>query len=254
MYPYLFDSNGKTQLATSDGLSDEHGHFLWRNRAEGFSRTVPLHGGNGQIFFVDYETQDRVELRRADGAVSWSMKLPAEDVGMYKSLDGTELPFVITGYRDARKVTVFNLLGGISQVIAMPEWAASVQSIAWPNPGNLLVGAGDWLAVIDPNGREVFKHVIQNTSFAPYHGPDGVVVHFKPNAPPFLVVASHGSSGFARSVILIFDAKGTLVWQRETDRISSLVSVPIAAEGREVLWTGGMDAITEYSLSPSAQH
>ena len=50
-------------------------------------------------------------------------------------------------------------------------------------------------------------------------------------------------------MLLIFDPKGRLVWQEETKKLSSILSVPQADGKGEVLLVGGMDGITEYSLT-----
>ena len=64
---------------------------------------------------------------------------------------------------------------------------------------------------------------------------------------------SHGSSGYARSVLLIFDPKGRLVWQEETKKLRSILAVPQSDGKGEVLLVGGMDGITEYSFNQAQQ-
>ena len=108
------------------------------------------------------------------------------------------------------------------------------------------------MGVLDPDGKEVLMHVIKGTSFRPYHGPEGTAVRFNTYEQPYLAVMSHGSSGYARSVLLIFDPKGRLVWQEETKKLGAILAVPKADGNGEVLLVGGMDGITEYSLAKSA--
>jgi hypothetical protein len=120
--------------------------------------------------------------------------------------------------------------------------------VAWPKQGHLLAGQGSVIAVLDAEGREVLKHTITGTSFNPYHGPEGTAVRFRASEPPYLAVMSHGSSGYARSVLLVFDPRGRLVWQEETDKLRAIIAVPNADQTAEVLLVGGMDGIVEYTL------
>lgn len=53
-----------------------------------------------------------------------------------------------------------------------------------------------------------------------------------------------------RSVLLLFDPKGHLVWQEEVNKLTSLLAVPRVDGSEEVLLTGGMDGVTEYRLPP----
>ena len=114
------------------------------------------------------------------------------------------------------------------------------------------MGAGSWVGVLDPDGKEALRHVIRDTSFNPYHGPDGTAVQFSSSQQPYLAVMSHGSSGYARSVLLIFDPKGRLVWQEETNKLRTILAIPQADGNGEVLVIGGMDGVTEYSLAKAS--
>jgi hypothetical protein len=91
--------------------------------------------------------------------------------------------------------------------------------------------------------------MIEGTSFNPYHGPEGSAVRFDPADEPYLAVMSHGSSGYARSVLLIFDPKGHLVWQEEMNKLRAILAVPQADGKGQVLLVGGMDGVIEYSLA-----
>jgi hypothetical protein len=180
-----------------------------------------------------------------------SVKLPVETVGSYTTPDGVTMPFAITGYRDSRQMRAFDTGGNLAKTISLPDWTANVQAVDWPKPGHLLIGAGNTISVLDSQGKEVLRHVIRDTSFNPYHGPDGTAVHFLSSADPYLAVMSHGSSGYARSVLLLFDPKGKLVWQEETNKLRAILAVP-KPTGHEVLLVGGTDGVVEYSLPPEA--
>lgn len=250
MYPYLVpDGKGSFFVATSDGLSDSHGRLLWATKARGFSRTTPIQASHGGLTFLAYHNNDRIDLHNVDGKVLWSVKLPVETVGVYVTADDVKLPFAITGYRSSRQLQVYDGAGKLAKTIPLPEWASNVQSIAWPKPGHLLVGGGSWIEVIDPDGREVLRHVIQGTSFNPYHGPDGTAVRFRTTDQPYLAVTSHGSSGYARSVLLLFDPRGKLVWQEEVNKLRTIVAAPRSDGKGEVVLVGGVDGVVEYSLA-----
>lgn len=250
MYPYLVpDGKGSLLVATSDGLSDSRGRLLWGTKARGFSRTVPIQAPQNAPTFLAYHNGDRIDLHDIDGKVLWSIKLPVNSVGIYVNADGQEMPSAITGYRSSRQLHVYDTTGKTVRTIPLPEWASNVQAIAWPRPGHLLVGGGSWIGVLDPDGREVLRHVIQGTSFNPYHGPDGTAVRFHATEGPYLAVTSHGSSGYARSVLLVFDPKGRLVWQEEVNKLRSILAVPSSTGSGEVLLLGGMDGVVEYSLA-----
>lgn len=250
MYPSLVpDGKGSFFVATSDGLSDRQGHLLWASKARGFSRTVPINFGKKGVAFVAYHNSDRIDLHEVDGRVRWSVKLPVETVGLYTTADGQNLPFAIAGYGDARRLNVYGSDGQLMRTIPLPGWASNVQSIAWPAPEHLLVGGGSWMGVLDPTGKEIFRHVIQGTSFDPYHGPDGTAVQLRVSEKPYLAVMSHGSSGYARSVLLVFDPDGQLVWQEEVSKLDTLLATPRSGGKGQALLVGGMNGVTEYSLS-----
>lgn len=249
MYPYLvLRDDQEILVATSDGLSDSQGRLLWANQASGFSRTVPIHATNGEVVFADYHVADRIELRKRSGEILWSVKTSVQDVGVYVGPDGIEMPFSICGCGKSPKARVYGIDGKLAKEIPLPEWAGNVQSIAWPSKGNLLVGSGGWIGVLDSDGRELMRHTIQGTSFRPYHGPDGVAVRFEPNEPPYLAVASHGSSGYPRSVLLIFAPNGKLVWQEEVKKFDALLAAPKESGQGEVLLVGGNEGILEFRL------
>jgi hypothetical protein len=249
MYPYLVpDGKGSLLVATSAGLSDNRGRLLWGTKASGFSKTVPIHTSHGVLTFLVCHIHDRIDLHNLDGKVLWSIKLPAATVAVYRDANGQELPSAIAGCCGPRQLHVYDLSGKLAKSIPLPDWASNVQAIAWPSPGHLLIGDGRWVGVQDPDGRAVLSHVIQDTSFNPYHGPDGTAVHFDATKGPYLAVMSHGSSGYARSVLLVFDSQGHLVWQEEMNRLDSILAVPNATGNGEVLLVGGMDGIVEYSI------
>ncbi len=253
MYPYVVpDGKGGVLVATSDGLSDGRGRLLWQTKAKGFSKNVPIQAPPSATTFLAYHQLDRIDLREIDGKVRWSTKLPVETVEVYVDADGRQVPSAITGNGSERRLRLFDAAGNETRTIPLPEWASNVQAIAWPKSGNLLIGAGNWIGVIDPDGREVLRHVIQDTSFNPYHGPDGTAVRFLANERPHLAVISHGSSGYARSVLLVFDPDGRLVWQEEMNKLSSILAIPNAAGAGEVLLVGGMDGIVEYRLGDAS--
>ena len=95
-------------------------------------------------------------------------------------------------------------------------------------------------------GDELFRHTISDTSFSPYHGPDGAAVRFDSSAAPYLAVASHGSSGHARSALLIFGHDGRLVWQEELQKLHSIIAAPDGSGEGDVLLAGGLEGIIEY--------
>ena len=250
MYPYLVpDFKGSFLVATSDGLSDSSGRLLWENKATGFSRVVPVQTSPGNTGFFAYDNSERVDFHNVEGKVLWTAKLPVESVGAYDLTDQQQLPFAIVRKSRTREIQIFSGGGAVEKTIPLPDWASNVQSIDWPTPGHLLVGNGSWFGVLDPSGKEVLRHVIQGTSFNPYHGPDGTAVRFRAAESPYLAVLSHGSSGYARSVLLIFDPTGRLVWQEELNTLRTIVAVPRPDQKGAVLLVGGMDGILEYALA-----
>ena len=148
---------------------------------------------------------------------------------------------------------IYNRERSLNKTIIIPKWAYNIEEVAWPTRGHFLVGIGGMFAVLDKNGNEILNHTVKDTSFNPYHGPNGTAVKFYPDENPYLAVLSHGSSGYDRSVLLIFDPNGKLVWQEELNKLRTLIAVPSADQKREVLLVGGMDGIIEFSLTmPSA--
>lgn len=253
MYPYLAsDGKGSILVSTSDGVSDINGHLIWVWNARGFSRVVPIQASTPEPAFFVYEHVDHVALHNAAGKMLWKNDLPVLDIGLYETPEGEQFPFAVTEDRKSCMLKIFNQEGTLNKNLKLPEWASNVETVAWPRRGHLLVGYGSYLGVLDPNGQEVLKHVIKDTSFNPYHGPNGTAVKFNPTEEPYLAVLSHGSSGYDRSVLLIFDPKGNLVWQEELKKLSTIIAVPKDNGTCESLLVGGIDGIIEFRLANSS--
>ncbi len=250
MYPYLVpDGKGNIFVTSSDGLSARQGNLLWGLKASGFTRLVPIQLPDQTPTFFSYQNSEQIDRHNIDGSVLWSVRLSVSNIGSYVTTENERLPFALTGYGKSRELKVYDLDGKLRNTIAIPEWASQATAIAWPGRGNVLIGTGSWIGILDSQGKEVLRHVIQNTSFNPYHGPDGTAVRFDPTKEPYLAVMSHGSSGYARSVLLVFDPKGSLVWQEELNKLHGLLAVPEAKGDGEVLLVGGHDGVIEYKLN-----
>ena len=253
MYPYLIpDGKGSVLVASSDGVTDQRGHLLWKLNISGFTRLVPIQTSSGIPTFFSYHNSESFDRHDIDGKVIWSVKLPTSDISRYVTPEGERLPAAEIVYNKSKELRLYDLNGKLQKSIKLPAWSSFVEEVAWPRRGHLLVGAGGCVGVLDPDGKEVLMHVIKGTSFRPYHGPEGTAVRFNTYEQPYLAVMSHGSSGYARSVLLIFDPKGRLVWQEETKKLGAILAVPKADGNGEVLLVGGMNGITEYSLAKSA--
>lgn len=249
MYPYLvMDEDGSPLVSTSDGVSNKNGQIKWRWQASGFSRVVPIQSKTQRPFFLSYQNSDFIVFHDTEGKELWRKNIPVSDIGIYVTPKGEQIPFAITGNNKSSKLTTYELDGSQGQSIKIPDWAMDAQAISWPTPGNLLVGTGRHFAVLDHNGNEILSHTVQDTSFNPYHGPEGVSIKFSKEEKPYLAVMCHGSSGYARSVLFIFDPDGNLVWKEELKKLSAIISLPKTEEGNEVLLVGGLEGIIEYKL------
>lgn len=250
MYPYLVpDGKGSVLVASSDGVADYRGHFLWKLNVSGFTRLVPVQTQSGRPTFFSYHNSESIDRHDIDGKVLWSAKIPTSGISTYVTPEGERLPAAEIGYNKSQELKLYDLNGKLQKTIKLPAWGSFEGEVAWPRQGHLLVGAGSCVGVLDPDGKEVLRHVIKDTSFRPYHGPEGTAVRFDKSEQPYLAVMSHGSSGYARSVLLIFDPKGRLVWQEEMKKLRSILTVPQSDGKGEVLLVGGIDGITEYSLN-----
>lgn len=249
MYSYLvMDDDGSPLVSTSDGVSNKNGKIIWRWRASGFSRVVPIQSRTQRPLFLSYQDTDYIVFHDTTGKELWRKNIPVSDIGVYVTPKGEQLPFAITGHKESREITTYEVDGSKKKSIRIPGWAMDVQAISWPTPGNILVGSGRHFAVLDQNGNEILSHTVQDTSFNPYHGPEGTSIKFSREGKPYLAVMCHGSSGYARSVLFIFDPDGNLVWKEEQKKISAIISLPKAKEGNEVLLVGGLEGIFEYKL------
>lgn len=250
MYPYLAkDTDGSPLVSTSDGVSNQHGKIKWRWQASGFSKVVPIQSRTQSPFFLSYQNTDFIVFHDTEGKELWRKNIPVSDIGIYITPKGVQLPFAITGQNKSSKLTTYQLDGSQGQIVKIPDWAMDAQAISWPTPGNLLVGTGHHFAVLDQDGNEILSHTVQDTSFNPYHGPEGTSVQFSKEEKPYLAVMCHGSSGYARSVLFIFDPDGNLVWKEELKKLSAIISLPKAEAGNEVLLVGGLEGIIEYKLT-----
>jgi hypothetical protein len=249
MYPYMVpDGKGSLLVTSSDGLSDSKGHLLWALKISGFTRLIPISRSGQAPAFVSYHPYQSIDRYDSAGKILWSVKLGLSGIGTYNTPEEECLPFALTGNGKSQQIKIFDLTGKLRKAISLPAWASNVQTIAWPKRGNLLVGGGSNIGVLDGEGKEILRHVIKDTSFNPYHGPDGTAVHFDPVQKPYLAIMSHGSSGYSRSVLLIFDPTGHLVWQEELNKLGTMLAVPQKDATGEVLLVGGMDGVIEYSL------
>jgi hypothetical protein len=249
MYPYIVpDGKGDMLVASSDGVSGSDGGIRWLWESKGFSRVVPIYNSNSPQFLT-YQSNGYIVLHDADGNTLWRKEIPVSDIGCFTTTDGDELPFAITGYGLERELTIYHRNGEQKQIIKLPEWSSSVQGIAWPQKGNLLIGYGSHFGVLDQNGKVILEHTIKDTSFNPYHGPEGVAVKLDSNDEPYLAVLSHGSSGYARSVLLIFNPSGELEWQEERKKLRAITVAPREDGAGEVLLVGGMEGVVEYKLN-----
>lgn len=258
MYPHIAaDGKGEFVIASSDGVIDQAGRVLWRYNHLSFSKIVPLRlPGDGGLTYFSAETPSRLERHDAQGRVLWSFNGPFLNVGIFENADGERLPAATMGKGKTSVWQLYDLDGKPLQQVVLPNWANNVSSITWPSSSHLLVGGGSRIGVLDFRGNQVLIHEIQGTSFRPYHGPDGVALRFSPAEKPYLAVLSHGSSGYARSVLLIFDPKGRLVWQEELKKSRAILALPQADGKSDVLLVGGMDGVIEYSLgkTPTPNH
>jgi hypothetical protein len=254
MYPRIAaHGRGGFIVASSDGVVDQAGRILWRFDHSSFSKIVPLRlPGDGELTFFFTETPSQLQRHDAQGKVLWSFKGPVLDVEIFEDTDGQRLPAATVGKGNTSEFWLFSLDGKTIRKILLPKWANNVSSIAWPSRGHILAGGGSWVGVLDSEGKQILLHEIQGTSFRPYHGPDGVPVRFNPTEKPYLAVTSHGSSGYARSVLLIFDPAGRLIWQEEVKTLRAVLTLPRLDGKGEVLLVGGMDGVTEYKLADGA--
>jgi hypothetical protein len=104
------------------------------------------------------------------------------------------------------------------------------------------------VGVVDQNGRELLHHVISNTSFEPVVGHTGTAVHFSRGGEVFLAVIADGGRDQPRSLLLVFNSAGRLVWQEEMNLIRAAIAVTRTTENGEVLLLAGRDGVLEYSL------
>jgi hypothetical protein len=247
------DGGDSFVVASSDGVVDKAGQILWRLDHSSFTKIAALLLPNeGGLTFFSSEIPSQIKRHDARGAVLWTFEGPVSHVEIFEKPDGERLPAATISTGNSSELWVFSLDGKISQKIALPKWANQVTSVAWPSRGNILAGSRSWIGVLDAEGKQVLLHQIEGTSFNPYHGPDGVAVRFDRTAGPYLAVMSHGSSGYARSVLLVFDPQGRLVWQEELNKLRAILAVPRADGRGEVLLVGGMDGVTEYKLDAAS--
>lgn len=251
MYPDVVpDGTGSFLVTSSEGVRNSQGHVVWKLHSQGFARLVPMKisGSNGVTFFATPD-QDRIERQDIKGNTLWTVKLSASNIGPFVSSAGQSFLFAVTSAGERSwMLQLYSPDGHPQKNIILPTWAFEVQDISWPSPGHFLTGAGGTVGVIDSNGKEVLRHVIKNLSFSPYHGPNGTSVRFDLSTKPYLAVMSHGSSGYPRSVLLIFNPDGQLVWQEEFNKARALLAVSRDDGQGEALLIGGMDGVIEYRL------
>ena len=249
MHPHITsDSQGNILVSTSNGVLLSDGRFNWRWEAAGFSKVLPVEMDSGTPLFLAFHRLQHIVLHNSNGEELWRKDLRVSDIGVYKTQQGSELPFAISQSNSVQRVRIYKTNGEIERSIEIPGWVSTVQSISWPSAGHLLAGDKERLAVISPEGDTVLDHTISNTSFPPYHSPDGHAVSFDEGIERHFAVMAHGSSGYNRSVVLVFNPDGRLVWQQEMEKLTSIAAIPNAKTGGEMLLMGGRAGIIELSL------
>jgi len=137
MYQYLVpDGKGSLFVSASNGVFDIKGRILWKWKAKGFSRVVPIQLFDTQPSFFAYQSSDYVVLHNADGQVLWKKNIRVNDIGKYTTEDGKQLPFASTIYKDSNELTIFNLEGKIHKKLKLPTRGRNIESCmahSWPS-------------------------------------------------------------------------------------------------------------------------
>jgi len=254
MYPDLVpDGTGGFVIVSANGLVDQNGRLRWAFGGHFVDSIVPLRtpGDSRPSIFVS-SRGDRLERRDLDGKELWSVALSASRIGKYSGPDGQGvLAALSTASPNHNMALLIDQDGKTIKQLAPPIWASEVQEISWPSPSHLLVGNAGKFLILDHQGTVVFQHSLEALSFDPYHGPEGAAVRLAPSSPPYLAVVSHGSSGYPRSVLMIFNPAGEVLWQEAMPKVRSLLAVE-TGDGLEALLVGGQVGLTEYRLVPAA--
>lgn len=246
------DGKGGFVVANSDGVVDGAGKTIFQLQHESFSRIIPLRlsGADGMTYF-SHETPSLMRRHDAHGKVLWDIKGGVLGLGVHENAAGERNPFVVSARTGGAELSLLGFDGQTSHKIQLPNGFDRVVSVPWPSRGHYLAGNAGNFAVLDANGKQILAHSILNTSFRPYHGPDAVAVKLNPQQQPYLAVMIHGSSGYARSALLVFDPTGRLVFQEERNKLRSILAVPRSDGKGEVLLVGGMDGVIEYQIEPA---
>ncbi len=245
------DGNGVFFVTSSDGLADHSGNLIWELKSDSFRQLVPIRlSANGEIAFFAKHIFDRVERYDRTGKILWTKPLPAAEIAEFVTPEGERLLMIQVGRNSGpQTVRFYGPEGDLHKEITVPEWVMNAEMLAWPSRGHLLIGSGAYIGVVDYDGKLVLQHQIQNTSFRPYHGPDGTAVRLDPDQEPYLAVLSHGSSGYPRSVLLIFEPTGQLVWQEEFEKGHGILAVRRNDGKGEALLVGSINRVIEYRLN-----
>ena len=118
----------------------------------------------------------------------------------------------------------------------------------WQNDGSLLLTVGNNRGIetvlIDTKGKEQFRFKLSNLSFSIAHLVATETLNIKNRG--YLSVVYSASSSSNRSVMVIFDQNGELIWQKEYQRIFSLTK----SLNNESFIFGGLDGLTEIKITP----
>ncbi|TDR27757.1 hypothetical protein [Hydromonas duriensis] len=248
---FAYDNERGPVLINTDGMSDLTGKLIWRNNESGFSRVVPIFFQSGKLGLLSRGGR-LAEYRDNNGFLLKSFGQVGLKLGDDDSLSylGDVQSFTTKEHKTWAMLSVnrtykeselqfydsqFNLQHTLRD-------AGEAVSIEWPTPGHLLLGQ---VKVIDINGVEKLNHQIQNLSFYPSHLVGYAALELK-DGKRYLAVTYSASakSGDNRSVVIIFDPKGKVVWQKEYQRVFSLT----ANQTNHSFLFGGSDGLFEISL------
>ena len=250
---FAYDKRIGTLLVDSEGVIDLEGRYLWHyDSPQGFGGVVPIKLNSEELMFlVEGENAEYRDIfgniLRTFGDTGVVHKKNLLGVSIIKT--GNECLYVLKTQQAANypEIEIYNQKFNLIKNIKF-EGLTDFLPADWQNDGSLLLTVGNNRGIetvlIDTKGKEQFRFKLSNLSFSIAHLVATETLNIKNRG--YLSVVYSASSSSNRSVMVIFDQNGELIWQKEYQRIFSLTK----SLNNESFIFGGLDGLTEIKITP----
>jgi hypothetical protein len=231
------------------GLLNDKGEEVWTFHPHPqFNPNKMIAGDINQDHIIEFYVADDSGLYQIDqhGAIMWHV-----DGDRFTDLKIFENE-ILGKYRliavdQDRQFQIFDFHGNKLERFKPKKKIFEFDIVSWSDSPLILGGYfKSKIVLMDLGGSIVFEYKLEN--FPLYHAPQGIVVKFFADNPPFLVVLAYSRSSVGLSQVNIFSPEGKLIYQEIIEGNASMLAKPDKRTGEEVLLVGGSKGVWEYTF------